>query len=110
MVANPPKPTSEPTKQSTRQPVEKQKGLRYAMALLKDKVEGSSASYHFDILAQLANILARITLDELLRLSKSTEKALREVLANAEAFMAQILAEPQKEDEEDCLHVSQHTP
>jgi len=39
-------------------------------------------------LAQLANIPARITLYEFLRLSKSTKEALREALANAEAFIA----------------------
>ena len=33
MVANPLKPTPEPTKQSTKQPVEKQKELQYAKAL-----------------------------------------------------------------------------
>ena len=42
MVANPPKLTPEPTKQ----PMEKQKELRYAKALPKDKVEGSLRPYH----------------------------------------------------------------
>jgi len=60
-------------------------------------------------LAQLANILARITLFEHLRLSKSTREALRETLADAEAFMARIPAEPE-EDEENCLLGSQHVP
>ena len=83
MVANPPKATPEPTKQSMKQPAEKQKEIPYAKALLKDKAEGISAPYRFDILAQLANIPSRITLYELLRLSKSTKEALREVLANA---------------------------
>ena len=95
MVSNPLKPTPKPTKQSRKQPVEKQNELRYAKALLKDKLEGSLRPYHFDVLAQLANIPARITLYELLRLSKSTREALRESLADAEAFMAQILAEPE---------------
>ena len=108
MVANPPKPTSEPTEQSTKQPVEKQKGIWYAKALPKDKVEETSAPYRFDILSQLANIPARVTLYELLRLSKSTREALREALADAEIFMVRILAEPQEKDEEDCLHASQH--
>jgi len=54
--------------QSTKKLVEKQKELRYSKALPKDKAEGSSAPYHFDVLAQLANILTRITLYELLRL------------------------------------------
>ena len=94
MVANPPKPTSEPTKPSTKQPVEKQKDLRYSKALPKDKAEGSSAPYRFDVLDQPANILARIILSDLLRLSKSTREALREALADAEVFMAQILVKP----------------
>jgi len=93
MVTNPPKITREPTKQSTKQPVEKEKEIRYAKALPKDKAEGSSPPYHFDILAQLANILARITLYELLILSKSTIEALREVLVDVEVFLAQVLAE-----------------
>jgi len=106
MVANPPKPTQEPTKQSTKQPVEKQKELRYVKFLQKDKAEGSLAPYRFDVLAQLANIPAWITLDELLRLSKSTRKALKEALADVEAFMSQSLAKLEKEDEENCLHAS----
>ena len=106
MVANPPKPTLEQTKQSIEQPVVKQKELRYAKVLSKDKAKGSLAPYRFDVLAQLANFPARITLYKLLRLSKSTREALREDLADAEAFIAWIPAEPQKEDEEDCLHTS----
>jgi len=77
-----------------KQPMEKQKERRYAKALSKDKAEGSSRPYHFDIFVELANIPARITLYDLLRLSKSTRKALREVLADAEVFMARILTEP----------------
>ena len=72
MVASPPKPIPETTKPSTKQPVEKQKELRYSKALPKENAEGSSTLYRFDILAQMANIPARITLYELLRLSKST--------------------------------------
>ena len=93
-----------------KQPVEKQKELRYAKALPKDKAEGSSVPYRFDILAQLANIPARITLYELLRLSKSTREALKETLADVEAFMVRIPAKPENEDEENCLHTSQHVP
>jgi len=37
-----------------------------------------------------------ITLYELLRLSKSIREALKEDLTDAEAFMAQILAEPRR--------------
>ena len=108
VVANSPKPTQEPTKQSTKQPMEKQKEPRYAKTLPKDKAEGSSAPYCFNVLAQLANIPARITLYELLRLSKSTREALREALADAEAFMARILAKLEVEDERNCLHASQY--
>jgi len=90
MVENSPKSTAKLTKQSTKQLVEKKKEIRYAKALPKDKAEGSSAPYHFDVFVQLANILAKITLYELLRLSKST----REALADAEVFVAQIPAEP----------------
>jgi len=86
------------------------KGVWYAKALPKDKVERSLAPYRFDMLTQLANIPAKIILYELLRLSKLTREALREVLADAEVFMAQIPAEPQEEDEENCLHASQYTP
>ena len=110
IVASPPKPTTESAKPSTKQPVEKHKELRFSKALLKDNVEGSTTPYHFDALAQLANIPARIPLYELLRLSKSTREALREALADAEIFMAQILTGSQEEDEEDHLHASQNAP
>ena len=75
MVASHPKPTAESAKPSAKQPVEKQKELRFSNALPKDNAEGSTTPYHFDILAQLANIPARITIYELLRLSKSTREA-----------------------------------
>ena len=109
-MANLSKPTSEPTKQSTKQSVEKQKELWYAKVLPKDKAEGSSAPYRFDVVTQLANIPARIILYELLRLSKSTREALREALADVEAFMAHILVKPEEKDEENCLHTVQHAP
>ena len=83
--------------------MEKQKEIRYAKALPKEKAEGTSVPYRFDVLAQLANIPARITLYKPLRLSKLT----REALADAEVFMAQISVEPHEEDKEHCLHASQ---
>jgi len=52
--------------------VEKQKEIQYSKALPRDKAEGSSVPYRFDVFAQLANIQARITFYELMRLSKST--------------------------------------
>jgi len=91
VVASPLKPTAESAKPSAKQPVEKQKEFRFFKALPKDNAEGSTTPYRFDFLAQLANIPARITLCELLRLSKSTRESLREALADAEVFIAQIL-------------------
>ena len=70
MVANPPKSIPKLTKQSMKQLVEKQKEIQYAKVLPKDKAEGSLVPYHFDVLPQLTNIPARITLYKLLRLSK----------------------------------------
>jgi len=90
--------------------VKKQKELRFSKALSKDNAEGSSTPYRFDVLAQLANIPARIILYELLRLSKSTRETLREALADVEVFMAQIPAGTQEGDVEDCLHAFQNTP
>jgi len=73
-------------------------------------VEGSSTPYRFDVLAQVANISAKITLYELLRLSKSIREALREALADAEAYMARIPVKPEEEDRENCFHASQYVP
>ena len=107
VAANPPQPAAEPTRPSTKPPVEKQKETRFSRALQKGIAEGSTTPYRFDVLAQLANIPARITLYELLRLSKSTREALQEALANAEVFMTQV---PKEEDVENCLHTSQNAP
>jgi len=59
-------------------------------------------------LAQLANILARITFYELLRLSKSTREALREALNDSETFIPQILTEHEEEDKGHYLQTSEH--
>ena len=90
-----------------KQPVEKQKMIRYAKALPKDKAERSSTPYRFDVLAQLANIPARLRALETIEVNKSSFES---SFTDAEVFMAQILAEPQEEDEEDCLHASQYVP
>jgi len=85
-VANSSQPVKETFEQPTKQPVDKQKELRYAKALQKDDVR-LLTPFLFNVLAQLANIPARITLYELLRLFKSTRKALREVLTDFEIFI-----------------------
>ena len=105
-VASLPKPTKETAEQSTKQPVNKQKELSYLKALQKDKAKGST--FRFDILAQIANIPIRITLYELLRLFKSTTEALREALADLEAFIAQIPDVREEEDDEYCHQTSKH--
>ena len=74
--------SSKPIEKVAEQPPKKQKELRYSKALRKENEEGQSTPFRLDVLAQLANILTRITLYELLRLSKSTREALREALAN----------------------------
>ena len=55
-------PAKEVGKKFTKQPVDKHKRLKYAKALQEDKAEGSSIPFWFNVLAQLANIPARITL------------------------------------------------
>jgi len=89
--------------------VKKQKELRYGKALPKSGV-GPSTPFRFDFLAQLANIPARITLDEHLRLSKSTKDTLREALADAKVFVTQIPATCQEEDDSHCHHSSKQFP
>ena len=85
--------------------MEKQKELRYVKALPKSSA-GPSTPFHFDVLAQLANIPTRIILYEFLRLFKSTRDALREALANAEVFITQIPATREEEDGGHCHHAS----
>src|SRR4051812_44485274 len=67
----------------------KPKEVRYNRPLNKGKAVEVSQPFRFDIINQLANIPARITLYELLKLSKSTREALREALADVEVFVTQ---------------------
>ena len=85
--------------------MEKQKELRYVKTLPKSGA-GPLTLFHFDVLAQLANILSRITLFELLRHSKSKRDALREALADAEVFITQISATCHEEEGSHCHHDS----
>ena len=82
--------------------------LQYA--LQKDKTNGSLTPFRFDVLPQLANSPVRITLYELLRLFKSIREALREALADSEAFIAQIPTRHKEEDEGYCLQTSKRFP
>lgn len=87
-VGPPQPPPPESAKQSSKQTAEKakEKESRNKQPLGKDKVNGQSQPFCFDVLAQLANIPARITLYELLKLSRNTLEALREALADAKVF------------------------
>src|SRR5436190_9643426 len=70
---------------------EKPREVRHNRPLNKGKaIEVSDQPFRLDIINQLANIPARITLYELLKLSKSTREALREALADAEVFVTQL--------------------
>ena len=53
---------------------EKQKEVCFDKSLKKNPSQGLNAPFRFDILAQLANIPARITLHELLHLLKKNER------------------------------------
>jgi len=95
--------------QSTKWLMDKQKKLRYAKSLQKDDARPITP-FHFDVLAQLANILARITLYELLRLFKSTREALREAFADSEIFLTQIPAISKEENDGHCHQAFRHFP
>src|SRR5436189_1175899 len=85
----PQEPVAEPAEQPKTMP-EKPKEVRYNRPLNKGNAVEVSQPFRFDIINQLTNIPARITLYELLKLSKSTREALREALADAEVFVTQL--------------------
>src|SRR3954466_4038597 len=70
--------------------VKKQKHLRFSSPLLPSDGGQPATVFRFDILKQLAQIPTRITLLELLKLSKTIREALREALANADTFATHI--------------------
>src|SRR3954467_5117995 len=79
-----------PAQEPTEAIAKKQKHLRFSNPLLPSEAGQLTTVFRFDILKQLAQIPARITLLELLKLSKATRKALREALANADTFATHI--------------------
>src|SRR4051812_6114982 len=96
---------------------EKPRKVQYNRPLNKGKAVEVSQPFRFDIINQLANIPARITLYELLKLFKSTREALREALTDAEVFATQLpigssIDEPQPErllcSDRYCLHPRRH--
>ena len=80
---------------------EKQKEIRFDECLKKNPSRELNAHFHFDILAQLANIPASITLHELLRLSMKTRESLRDALADSESFLTQVPI-PTRDDGASC--------
>jgi len=71
---------------------------------------GPLTPFCFDVFTQLANISARITLYDLLRLFKSTRDALRESLADTTIFMTLIPVIYEEEDDNHCQHTSKQFP
>jgi len=96
--------TTAPVQATTPKDKEKQKEIHFDEFLKKNPSKGLNSPFCFDILAQLANILTRITLHELLRLSKETREALRGVLADSESFLTQVPTLT-KEEGASCPHV-----
>jgi len=68
---------------------------------------GLDAPFHFDIVAQLANISALITIHELLCLSKETREAIRDALANSESFLIHM-PEASENDSQPLCPVCHH--
>jgi len=98
-----PAPASIPTKGK-----EKPKEVRFDHVLKKPSSPGLDMPFRFDILAQLANIPAHITIHELLHLSKETRETLRDALANSKSFLT-YMPEISKDDAQsscpECHHV-----
>lgn len=84
---------------------QKEKDLRHTQPLNKDKVGGTHQPFCFNVLAQLANIPARITLYELLKLFADTWEALREAMADAKVIAAFVEA-TQVQGESESLQIS----
>ena len=92
---------------------EKQKEVRFDRVLKRPSGPGLDVPFHFDILAQLANIPTQITIHELLCLSKETKDALRDALANSESFLIHM-PEAFEDDSQplrpECHHVQPKMP
>ena len=82
----PPPPPLKPTKAADKRPEP-----RFSKPI--DKAS-SVKLVRFDILKQLDQIPARVSLHELLRLSPITKKALREALADVDMFVTQVTDSP----------------
>ena len=108
-MVNSPQPAEETNEQSMKSSMKKKKEIGYIKALQKNGM-GPSTLFCFDVLTQFTNILARITLYELLRLFKFTRDALRKALADVEVFVTQILAICEEKDGNHCHHTRSNFP
>ena len=92
-----------------KQPVEKKKEIWYAKALQKDNAKRPSTLYRFEVLAQLANVLARIALwaSETLQVNK---RSYQKSSSWRRGFIAQILAGLKEEDDGHCLQTFKPFP
>jgi len=92
---------------------ERQKEVRFDHIHKKPSGPGLNIPFHFDILAQLANIPARITIHEPLRLWKETREALRDALANSESFLIHMPEAPRDDTQpscSECHHIQLKVP
>jgi len=87
---------------------EKQKKVRFDHVLKRPLGLRLDVPFCFDILAQLANIPACITIHELLCLSKETREALRDALTNLESFVTHMPKTPGDDSQplcSECHHI-----
>lgn len=56
--------------------------------------DGLSQPFHFDVLSQLFNILARITLYELLKMFQETREVLKKALPDAKVLATRETTQP----------------
>lgn len=101
-------PSQDPAKKLAKPTTKNLKELQYFIRITEDTKEGTSQPFCLDVLAQLTNILARITFYELLKLSKETREAFMEALEDVEIFLSEYPPSmPQEEIE--SFQVSQHS-
>src|SRR3954469_17278860 len=89
-VEGPVESKAAPAQEPMESTAKKQKHLRFSSPLLPSEAGQPTTVFRFDILKQLAQIPTRITLLELLKLSRATQEALREALADADTFATHI--------------------
>lgn len=98
-ITNPTKLLSNPSADLVRPPlvseppldISKPKEARFDKSLCKRTADDLTVPFKFDVLVQLTNFPAYITMHNLLHLSKETRDALKEALADSELLLTQTL-------------------